>query len=103
MKLLLSPSFARAALALAALFAAVPSAEAGNYLFEQSYYSHAPAKPVQIGPAAHRAPGGPFFTGPRGVAVNSGYRLQRSQMRVGGQVIEQTYNWDTWIEGSAKY
>ena len=95
------------ALAAAAFFAAVPgsraTAEAGNYLFERSYYSHAPAKPVQIGPGAHRTAGGPFFTGPRGVAVNSGYRLQQSQMRVGGQVIEQTFNWDTWIEGSAKY
>jgi len=92
-----------AALAGAVLFGSLPSAEAGNYLFERSYYSHAPAKPVEIGPAAHRTPGGPFFTGPRGVAVNSGYRLQRSYMRVGGQVIDQTYEWDTWVQGSAKY
>jgi len=92
-----------AALAAAVLFASLPGAEAGNYLFERSYYSHAPAKPVEIGPAAHRTPGGPFFTGPRGVAVNSGYRLQRSYMRVGGQVIDQTYEWDTWVQGSAKY
>lgn len=95
--------FFAAAAAVAVSLASLSSAEAGNYLFERSYYSHAPAKPVDIGPMAHRAPGGPFFTGPRGVAVNSGYRLQRSLMRVGGQVVDQTYEWDTWVQGSAKY
>jgi hypothetical protein len=96
--------FLFAATAAVASFGALPTAEAGNnYLFERSYYSHAPAKIVEIGPQAHRAPGGPFFTGPRGVAVNSGYRLQRSYMRVGGQIVDQTYEWDTWIQGSGKY
>lgn len=96
--------FFAAAPAVALLFGSLPAAEAGNnYLFERSYYSHAPAKPVEIGPQAHRAPGGPFFTGPRGVAVNSGYRLQRSFIRVGGQIVDQTYEWDTWVQSSAKY
>ncbi|MCE9605627.1 MAG: hypothetical protein K8U03_12100 [Planctomycetia bacterium] len=92
-----------AALAVVVVLGALPRAEAGNYLFERSYYSHAPAKTVEIGPAAHRVPTGPYFSGPRGVAVNSGYRLQRSIMRVGGNVVDQTYNWDSWVQSSSKY
>lgn len=91
-----------AACVAAAVCGALPRAEAGGYLFERSYYSHAPAKPVEIGPQAHRAPVGPVFSRPQGVAVNSGYRLQRSIMRVGGQVVDQTYNWDSWIQTTNK-
>jgi hypothetical protein len=76
-------------------------AEAGSYLFERSYYSHAPAKPVIIG---HRAPtGGPQFTRPQGAAVTSGYRWQRSQIQVGGQVVDQLNYWDSWIQFQGKY
>lgn len=76
-------------------------AEADSYLFERSYYSHAPAKPVVIG---HRIPtGGPQFTRPQGMAVTSGYRWQRSQIRVGGQVVDQLNVWDSWIQVQGKY
>jgi hypothetical protein len=91
-----------AACLAAAVLGALPCAEAGGYLFERSYYSHAPAKPVMIGPQTHRAPLGPVFSRPQGVAVNSGYRLQQSIMRVGGQVVDQTYNWDSWIQTTNK-
>ncbi|MBA4018342.1 MAG: hypothetical protein C0483_14345 [Pirellula sp.] len=92
-----------AALAAAAVLGASPRAEAGSPIFERSYYSHAPAKPVEIGPQAHRAPMGPAFSRPQGFAVNSGYRLQRSIMTVGGQIVDQTYNWDSWVQTSGKY
>ena len=70
-----------AALVVAAVLGASPRAEAGSPIFERSYYSHAPAKQVEVGPQAHRAPIGPAFSRPQGFAVNSGFRLQRSMMR----------------------
>jgi hypothetical protein len=88
-------------LATAVVVAFAARAEAGTYLFERSYYSHSPAAPVVIG---HRAPiGGPAFTRPQGAAVQSGYRWQRSQIRVGGQVVDQLNTWDSWIEFHEKY
>ena len=77
--------------------------EAGSTIFERSYYSHAPAKPVEVGPQAHRAPVGPVFSRPQGFAVNNGYRLQRSFIRVGGQIVDQTYNWDSWVQRTNKW
>ena len=74
---------------------------AGGTLFERSYYSHAPAKPVVIG---HRAPvGGPQFTRPQGIAATSGYRWQRSQIQVNGRVVDQLNIWDSWIQLQGKY
>ena len=76
-------------------------AEAGSYLFERSYYSHAPASPVVIG---HRAPvGGPLFTRPQGAAATSGYRWNRSNIQVGGQVVDQLNTWDSWVQFYGKY
>jgi hypothetical protein len=80
---------------------ATARAEAGSYLFERSYYSHGPAKPVVIG---HRVPtGGPQFTRPQGVAASGGYRWQRSQIQVGGQVVDQLNTWDSYIQFQGKY
>ena len=90
-----------AALLGAAACGAAARAEAGSYLFERSYYSHTPVDPVQIG---HRVPlGGPQFTRPLGFAVSSGYRLDRSQLRVRGQVVEQTNAWESWVQFHGKY
>ncbi|MBL9090142.1 MAG: hypothetical protein JNL96_02890 [Planctomycetaceae bacterium] len=91
------------AAAVVAVCGALPRAEAGSTIFERSYYSHAPAKPVEVGPQAHRAPVGPVFSRPQGFAVNSGYRLQRSFIRVGGQIVDQTYNWDSWVQQTNKW
>jgi hypothetical protein len=93
--------FAAAASAVVLLGAWIAPAGADSYLFERSYYSHAPAAPVVIG---HRAPlGGPAFTRPQGMAASTGYRWQRSQIRVGGQVVDQLNTWDTWIQFQGKY
>ena len=79
---------------------ALSRAEADSYLFDRSYYSHAAAKPVVIG---HRAPtGGPQFTRPQGAAVTSCDRYQRSQIRVGGQVVDQLIYWDSWFQVQGK-
>ena len=86
---------------LVACGSAAASVEAGTYLFERSYYSHAGSKPVAIG---HRAPtGGPQFTRPQGVAVTNGYRYQRSNITVGGQVVDQLNSWESWIQFQGKY
>jgi hypothetical protein len=90
-----------AAAAVALLGASIAPASAESYLFERSYYSHAPAAPVVIG---HRAPvGGPQFTRPQGMAASTGYRWQRSQIRVGGQVVDQLNTWDSWFQVQGKY
>jgi hypothetical protein len=89
------------AAAVVAALGLASAAEADSYLFERSYYSHAPAKPVQLG---YRAPvGGPQFTRPQGMAAQSGYRWQRAQIRVGGQVVDQLNLWDSFIQVQGKY
>jgi len=86
---------------LATASACLPhAAEAGSWLFERSYYSHTPVEPVRLG---HRPPsGGPAFTRPQGGAVQAGYRWDRSQIRVGGQVVEQIQSWDSWFQVQGK-
>ena len=98
-----SPSICtRAIVLLVALLGCLRTrAEAGSYLFERSYYSHAPSSPVVIG---HRMPvGGPLFTRPQGAAATSGYRWNRSNISVGGQVVDQLNTWDTWVQFYGKY
>ena len=99
----LSRSAARCAarFVVCAMLACGQLAHAGSNLFERSYYSHAPAKPVQLG---HRAPvGGPQFTRPQGVAATGGIRWNYSQIRSKGRVVEQTYSWDTWFQSQGKF
>lgn len=89
------------ALAVAACGGGASCCEAGSYLFERSYYSHKPEQPVQIG---HRAPtGGPAFTRPHGIAATSGLRRQYTQIQVGGRVVDQLNQWDTWVQFHGKY
>lgn len=76
------------------------SAQAQQWIFMPSYYSHHPVKPVRIQRQYSR---GPVFTQQQGVAVTSGYRYIRSQINVGGGTFDQINIWDSWIEGGAKY
>lgn len=99
----LLPAAAYVALGLAAIVACCTptSARADSYLFERSYYSHAPAKPVVVG---HRAPtGGPQFTRPQGWSVTSSYRYQNAQIRVGGQLVDQIIYRDGYVQFQEKY
>jgi hypothetical protein len=94
------PRFPLAAAIAVALFAASPAA-AGSYLFERSYYSHAPAKPVQVTP---RVPaGGPQFTRPQGFAAQGMSRWNYSRIVVRGRTVEQTYGWDGYFQHQAKF
>ena len=77
--------FALAAAAAVVLFASSASpAAADSYLFERSYYSHAPAKPVEVTP---RVPlGGPQFTRPQGFAAQGMVRWNYSRIVVRGRM-----------------
>src|SRR5689334_22188765 len=98
------PMFRRvlaATAAVALLFVSAAPSEAGSYLFERSYYSHAPAKPVQVTP---RVPaGGPQFTRPQGVAAQGMVRWNYSRIVVRGRTVEQTYGWDGYYQTQAKF
>jgi len=90
-----------AAAAVAILSASADSGTAADYLFERSYYSHAPAKPVQVTP---RMPaGGPQFTRPQGFAAQSMVRWNYSRIVVRGRTVEQTYGWDGYFQHQAKF
>ena len=90
-----------AAAAVALLALSIDRAEAGSYLFERSYYSHAPAKPVQVTP---RVPaGGPQFTRPQGFAAQGMSRWTYGRIVVRGRTVEQTYGWDGYFQSQAKF
>jgi len=91
------------ALMIAAFLAgalAGPAAAAESWVFQRSYYSHEPAERVQIGP---RATGGPYYTRPRGVYVNSGYRNLRSTIRIGGRTYDHLNVWESWVQTGSQF
>jgi len=89
------------ALAVAIFGLSASPAAAGSYLFERSYYSHAPAKTVQVTP--HMPAGGPQFTRPQGVAAQGMVRWNYSRIVVRGRTVEQTYGWDGYVQSQAKF
>lgn len=92
--------FLTPAIILVAAFAFAAPAQAESWMFRNSYYSHQPAQPVQIGP---RKVSGPIFTAPVGEYVRSGYRNINSRINVRGQHIEQINMWESWIQVGSQY
>lgn len=78
----------------------VASAQQGSWLFEPSYYSHAPAQPVTIGP---RASGGPYYSRPQGAFVRGGNRHIFGTIVVGGRGFEQVNYWESWVQHGSQY
>ncbi|HVX13916.1 MAG TPA: hypothetical protein VHC22_22220 [Pirellulales bacterium] len=83
----------------ASCFSAVP-AQAENWMFQRSYYSHQPAEPVAIG---RRARGGPYYTRPQGAYFNGGFRRLRSTINVGGLVYDNLNLFESWAQTGGQF
>jgi hypothetical protein len=90
-------AFLGAVLALAGL---AGSANAQSWIFQPSYYSHDPINPVRVQRQYSR---GPQFSPSQGQYINSGYRLLRAQINVGGGVYDQINMWESWYKTGAQY
>jgi hypothetical protein len=88
------------AAALAAGCGLVDAARADSWVFGNSYYSHTPPAPVQIGP---RAVGGPYYTRQRGDFIRSGVRWSNSATIIGGAVNDRLLIRQSWVQFGAQY
>ena len=75
-------------------------AQAENWMFERSYYSHEPATPVAIG---RRARGGPYYTRPQGAYFNGGFRRLRSTINIGGLVYDNLNLFESWAQTGGQF
>jgi hypothetical protein len=87
---------------LFALFCGVcaASANAAEWMFERSYYTHDPVQPVRVGPQPPA--GGPYYSRVQGAYTSSGLRQLRSTIRVGNSV-DNYYQWDGWVQRGVQY
>lgn len=76
------------------------AAQAENWMFQRSYYSHQPAEPVAIG---RRARGGPYYTRPQGAYFNGGFRRLRSTINVGGLVYDNLNLFESWAQTGGQF
>ena len=92
--------FYAAAIAAAVLAQASPG-YAENWIFARSYYSHAPANPVQIG--RRSSSHGLYYTRPQGEWVRTGYRNLQSDIRIPGQTTDRYRVTESWIQYGAQF
>ena len=85
---------------LSACLGSVVPANAENWMFQRSYYSHQPAEPVAIG---RRARGGPYYTRPQGAYFNGGFRRLRSTINVGGLVYDNLNLFESWAQTGGQF
>jgi hypothetical protein len=88
-----------AVLALACLSGSA-QAQAQDWIFMPSYYSHHPVKPVRV---QRQYSQGPRFSPSVGQYFNSGYRYLRSGINVGGGTYDVINMWDSWYQTGAKF
>lgn len=88
------------AVIVSAGFGSAPAAQAENWMFQRSYYSHQPAEPVAIG---NRARGGPYYTRPQGAYFNGGFRRLRSTINVGGLVYDNLNLFESWAQTGGQF
>ena len=76
------------------------SANAAEWMFERSYYTHDPVQPVRVGPQP--AANSPYYSRVQGAYTSSGLRQLRSTIRVGNSV-DNYYQWDGWVQRGVQY
>jgi hypothetical protein len=74
--------------------------QAGNWVFERSYYSHNPVNPVRIGPPL--PPGGPYYSRIQGEHYSGGIRQLNSVIQV-GPVTDRYQTWEVWGQRGVQY
>jgi hypothetical protein len=92
--------FLSVALFLSAVCWFAMPAQAENWMFQRSYYSHQPAEPVAIG---RRARGGPYYTRPQGAYFNGGFRRLRSTINVGGLIYDNLNLFESWAQTGGQF
>jgi hypothetical protein len=80
-------------LVLLAIYSLAMNANAADWIFQRSYYSHNPVQPVRIGPQP--AANLPIYSAPQGYYYSSGLRQIRSTIQVGNSV-DNYYEWEGW-------
>lgn len=89
-----------AATLLASGLLSAPAAQAENWMFQRSYYSHKPETPVQVG---RRARGGPYYTRPQGAYFNGGFRRLQSTINVGGYIYDNLNLFESWAQTGGQF
>ncbi len=76
-------------------------AQADSWIFNRSYYSHAPVQNVRVG--TQQAASGPVFTRPTGQFVRGGFRRVRSVIQTPYGSVDQINYFESWIQGGAQF
>lgn len=82
-------------LMLLAIYSLAANANAADWIFQRSYYSHNPVQPIRIGPQP--ASNSPVYSAPQGYYFSSGLRQVRSTIQVGNSV-DNYYEWGGWAQ-----
>lgn len=76
---------------------------AAPWIFQPSQFSQAPPLVQPTGPVDPRLYAGPMYTSPQGAYLRGAYRLSRTQINVRGRTVDQTWHWESWIQGGQQY
>lgn len=76
------------------------AAAAESWIFNRSYYSHDPVRPVRVGRATA---GGPVFSRPQGAYATSGMRWINSTIPLGRWGTDRIMVRETWGQHGEQY
>lgn len=72
-----------------------------SWVFQRSYYSHEPVRAVTIDRQSSGR--GPYYARPTGSYVRSGWRNNRSTIRIGGMTFDHVNMYESWVQFGAQY
>lgn len=78
----------------------VTPAMADGWMYRRSYYSHTPTSEVVIG---RHSTASPVFSRPRGLYIQGGYRVLRSNITIRGQVWDSYNVYESWVQTGQQY